>query len=80
MESRRCVDFGSFVFNNEILGELVKKLGWCQTIEILYDPVVVDYVEMGCRECNCHEIIVFLFSCMIWIGCSLFGTYESRGS
>ncbi len=50
MESRRCVDFGSFVFNNEILGELVKKLGWCQTIEILYDPVVVDYVEMRCRN------------------------------
>lgn len=29
-------------------------------VEVAHHPVIINYLEMRCRESNCHEIVVFL--------------------
>ena len=65
MELAWLVDLCAFLLHVEISCESLEKLLLSQTVEVLYNAVVVDDLELAVRECYSHEVVVLLVTSMV---------------
>ncbi len=78
MESGGSIDFFSGCFNNEVFFKSCEELLGCKPVEVFYNPVIVDNLEVRCRESNSKEVVVLLISLVVGIVFSFLISYERR--
>src|SRR5574344_1400512 len=77
MQLTRFVDISTFIFYHEVFFESIEELSRCETIQIFHYTVVIDNSELACRETNCHKVVIFLFTGVMWILFSFLSSYQS---
>src|SRR5574344_2090210 len=66
-------------FHYEIFLKSLNKLFCRHSVEVLNYSIVVNNLQLACRECNCHKEIVLFITCVVRIGCFFFCTDEGGG-
>ena len=79
MQRIGMIDIRTHVLNLEILRDACQEFFRCKTVQIADHAIVIDNLEMGGRECDSHEIVIFLVAAMIGIVLCLLIAYEGSG-
>ena len=58
----------------------MQKLFWRQSVEVAHHAIVVNNLELGCRESYCKEEVVLFIACMIGICLGFLMPYKRGGS
>ena len=67
MQVRRLVDFLTLCLNGEILADALKQLLHGESVKVAHHAVIVNDIEVRCREAHSKEVVILLSAGMVGI-------------